>query len=222
MRKLALALPTTSLLISTARAAYLVEFSYEALDSQQSGTPRESVMAPTQLPESKLTLVKNGGSLSATPMESVSRLSEIDSEIREQIDELITEFNAREEDGKIIVSLSGDILFDFDKSDIRADAEPVLDQMSELLDAFETSPVIISGHTNSKGEDDYNLALSERRTVSVRDWLSDDGIEQSRMSTEGLGEQNPVAPNTNPDGHDDPAGRQKNRRVEFTICSRNK
>ena len=216
MRKLALVL-TTALLIPTAGAAYLVEFSDAALDSQQSGTPRESVMAPARLPESKLTLVQIGGSLSATPMESVSRLSEVDSEIREQIDELLSEFNAREEDGKIIVSLSGDVLFDFDKSDIRADAEPVLDQMSELLDAFETSPVIISGHTDSKGEDDYNLALSERRAVSVRDWLSDDGIEQSRMSTEGLGEQNPVAPNTNPDGQDDPAGRQKNRRVEFTI-----
>lgn len=178
---------------------------------------RESFMRPLVLPASRMAVAGAGGGLAPQGIASSSRLSEVRSEMRARTGELLEEFNAREVEGKIIVSLPGDVLFDFDKSEIRDDAEPVLERLSELLAAFEAAPVIIQGHTDAMGSDAYNLALSDRRAESVRAWLRDDGIAVARMTTEGHGEARPVAPNTRPDGGDDPEGRQRNRRVEFVI-----
>ena len=76
--------------------------------------------------------------------------------------------------------------------------------------------VRIEGHTDSIGTDDYNQALSERRAASVRDWLSEHGgLTDAAFTTAGFGSSNPVAPNTNEDGSDNPFGRQQNRRVDI-------
>nr|WP_157994791.1 OmpA family protein [Paracoccus tegillarcae] len=72
-------------------------------------------------------------------------------------------------------------------------------------------------HTDAKGSDDYNMALSDRLAVSVGTWLAARGIKLDRMTTRPRGESEPVAPNTLSDGDDNPEGRQLNRRVEFTI-----
>jgi outer membrane protein OmpA-like peptidoglycan-associated protein len=78
--------------------------------------------------------------------------------------------------------------------------------------------VLIEGHTDGKGTHPYNIKLSENRAASVKKWLVENaGVSGSRITTRGWGETKPVAPNTNPDGSDNPAGRQKNRRVEITI-----
>lgn len=160
---------------------------------------------------------KGQGQLGDFGLASVARLDEVDSTLRDRTAALLRRFGARQVDGRIIVNLPGDVLFDFDKSDIRADAAPVLEQMAEILRAFGDAPVIIAGHTDAKGSDGYNLALSDRRSASVRDWLATRGILPARIETEGFGESRPVAPNTLPDGADSPEGRQLNRRVEFII-----
>ncbi|WP_133253019.1 OmpA family protein [Rhizobium wuzhouense] len=144
-------------------------------------------------------------------------LKNLESEARARTEALLSELGAHQEGSSIHVSLPGDVLFDFDKSDIRADAEEILVQMVTILTALKASPVQIEGHTDSKGGDDYNIALSARRATAVRDWLSDHGIDLIRLSTTGKGEAEPVAPNETSDGRDDPVGRQKNRRVEFII-----
>lgn len=149
--------------------------------------------------------------------QSSFRLQDVQSDLRPRTQSLLTEFGAREEDGKILIALPGDVLFDFDKSDVRANAKPVLNRLAELLTAYADAPVTIAGHTDAKGSDDYNLALSQRRAASVRDYLGGEDVDIARMSITGLGEHDPVAPNTQADGSDDPAGRQRNRRVEFTI-----
>ena len=78
--------------------------------------------------------------------------------------------------------------------------------------------VMIAGHTDSKGGDAYNMALSERRANSVRDWFrTRGGLASFSFETKGFGAKQPVAPNQKADGSDDPVGRQKNRRVEITI-----
>jgi len=74
----------------------------------------------------------------------------------------------------------------------------------------------IGGHTDGKGGKEYNQKLSERRANSVKTWLLGHGAS-NEMKTQGFGDTKPVAPNTKPDGSDDPDGRQKNRRVEITI-----
>ena len=80
------------------------------------------------------------------------------------------------------------------------------------------SDVIIRGYTDSKGTDEYNNRLSQRRAESVRDKLIEFGLESGRvLKTEGMGERNPIAPNTNKDGSDNPAGRALNRRIELEL-----
>ena len=72
-------------------------------------------------------------------------------------------------------------------------------------------------YTDSKGNAAYNARLSEQRAASVKEWLvSREGLNIA-MTTLGFGSANPVAPNAKPDGSDDPAARQRNRRVEIVI-----
>ncbi len=132
---------------------------------------------------------------------------------------LLAELKARPVDGTIVVDLPGDVLFDFDKDTLRTDAIVVLDRLVQLLSGFEGRAVAISGHTDSKGDDDYNDALSERRADRVRDYLVRHATGSRNYETRGFGERKPVAPNTQPDGRDDPQGRQKNRRVEIVIAA---
>lgn len=123
-----------------------------------------------------------------------------------------------ETETEIRIELSGDVLFDFDKADIRAEAEPVLISVADVLKQHPDAAVTIGGYTDAKGSDSYNLKLSERRAASVKDWLvANAGIRGGNLSTTGYGEANPVAPNTNLDGSDNPEGRQKNRRVEIAV-----
>jgi outer membrane protein OmpA-like peptidoglycan-associated protein len=116
------------------------------------------------------------------------------------------------------IELPGDVLFDFDKSDIPPDAEPTLRQVAEIIQRYPKAKVAIAGYTDAKGAETYNLQLSARRATSVKAWLvQQGGVDGKRMTTKGWGEAKPVAPNTHPDGSDNPEGRQKNRRVELTM-----
>jgi outer membrane protein OmpA-like peptidoglycan-associated protein len=117
---------------------------------------------------------------------------------------------------EIKISLSADVLFDFDKADLRPEAGPSLAKVAAVLKAHPKAATLIEGHTDGKGTDKYNQPLSERRAEAVRRWLAANGIG-ARMTTRGWGKAKPVAPNTKPNGADDPDGRQKNRRVEITV-----
>jgi len=135
----------------------------------------------------------------------------------EKIQAALKELGAEETETDYRIELPGDILFDFDKWTIRKDAEETLSKVGEVISAYE-HPVSIIGHTDSKGSESYNLELSKNRAESVKQWLIDQaGIDSKRIETSGKGESEPVAPNTNPDGSDNPEGRQKNRRVEIRI-----
>lgn len=138
-------------------------------------------------------------------------------ETRMKTEANLSALGARREGARILVELPSDVLFDFDKSVIRAEARPALVRLSEVLGAMPRARVAITGHTDAMGADAYNQALSERRAVSVRAWLVARGIAAGRLSAAGKGESMPVAPNAHPDGSDDPAGRQRNRRVAFLI-----
>jgi len=83
---------------------------------------------------------------------------------------------------------------------------------------YPKSPLLIEGFTDSKGEHAYNMKLSENRAAAVKQWLVLNlSVSASRITTRGWGEAKPVAPNKNPDGSDNPQGRQKNRRVEIVL-----
>ena len=123
-----------------------------------------------------------------------------------------------ETETEIRIELSADVLFDFDRSDIKDEAAASLKQVAELIRAHPDRPVRIEGHTDSKGSEAYNRGLSEDRAQSVADWLAEvEGLDDGNFEVVGFGEANPVAQNEQPDGSDDPEGRQKNRRVEIVI-----
>lgn len=151
--------------------------------------------------------------------DSTFELQDMDADTRAKTESTLTELGARQDNGRIIVNLPSDVLFDFDKADIRADARSSLTKLADVLNAMDKSDVQIIGHTDAKGSDAYNDRLSERRAASVKTWLSEFGV-MSNMTTEGKGERFPVAPNQTTSGADDPQGRQKNRRVEFIIGER--
>jgi outer membrane protein OmpA-like peptidoglycan-associated protein len=118
------------------------------------------------------------------------------------------------------IALSADVLFDFDKADILPKAQGALHQVATVIREKRTGrPVRIEGYTDSKGSDPYNQRLSGRRADAVKGWLlQKEGLNDVKFLTQGFGATRPVAPNTKPDGSDDPEGRQKNRRVEIVLA----
>ena len=119
------------------------------------------------------------------------------------------------------IELPADILFDFDKYDIRPSAADALKQVGGILRERAKGVVRIEGHTDSKGTPAYNQTLSEKRADAVRRWLAErEGLTTLKFKIDGLAATRPVVPNTKPDGSDDPDGRQKNRRVEIVFGRR--
>jgi outer membrane protein OmpA-like peptidoglycan-associated protein len=130
----------------------------------------------------------------------------------QQLEQAKRDLGAQETALVVRVQLPADVLFDFDKADIRPDAAAALAQLATIIGAYPTGRVELEGHTDAKGDDAYNQRLSERRARSVADWLvAHHRVDRARLSTRGWGEAKPVADNATEEG------RQKNRRVEAII-----
>lgn len=128
-----------------------------------------------------------------------------------------SDLTVQQEDNVVRVSMTGDVLFDFDKADIRAAAEPTLKEIAHIIASIRAGKSVIEGHTDSKGLDTYNQALSLRRAKAVAAWLVAHGVDKAKLSIIGLGSSRPVAPNNGENGSDNPGGRALNRRVEFVL-----
>lgn len=119
---------------------------------------------------------------------------------------------------EVRIDLAADVLFDFDKAVLLPKAQQTLSQAAGIIRDKAKGSVRIDGYTDAKGSDAYNQRLSERRATAVETWFKTQGnLKNVSFVTQGFGAKNPVAPNTKPDGSDDPDGRQKNRRVEIVI-----
>ncbi len=103
------------------------------------------------------------------------------------------------------------IRFDFDKSAIKPEFVPVLDEAVDILKKHADKKVEIQGHTDSIGTEAYNEKLGMRRADSVKNYLVDKGVTAENLSTVSFGESNPVADNGTKEG------RAMNRRVEFKV-----
>ncbi len=101
------------------------------------------------------------------------------------------------------------IFFDFDSARLRPESTPELEKVQRMIEDF-GAPVVITGHTDALGEDDYNLDLSVQRAEAVRDYLVGRGVDPALISAEGRGEGEPVGDNATDEG------RQANRRVVVT------
>ncbi len=113
--------------------------------------------------------------------------------------------------GDTVVTLDTDILFDFDSSEL---SDAATKKIKELVTDLPTdSEITVGGHTDSKGDDDYNKKLSEDRAKAVAEVLTSENSALD-VTAKGFGESEPVASNEE-GGKDDPEGRAKNRRVEI-------
>lgn len=130
------------------------------------------------------------------------------------LEDLGAEITAQE----IRIDLSADVLFDFDEAEIKPAAAEELGKVVQVIRVHPGAPIMVEGHTDGQGEEGYNMRLSQRRAVAVKAWLvANGGVSPNKVSTRGWGAANPIAPNTRPDGGDDPEGRRRNRRVEITV-----
>lgn len=131
----------------------------------------------------------------------------------------VQDLAVKETNTEVQIDLNADVLFDFDKADVLPKAEETLAKAADIIrQRGGKGTARIEGHTDSKGDDDYNMKLSLRRAESIRSWfVQKGGLSGVSFTTKGLGETQPVAPNTNPDGSDNPEGRAKNRRVTIVV-----
>lgn len=118
-------------------------------------------------------------------------------------------------EGIHIVFDSG-ILFDSGSDALKADAKKNIDELSRVLNKYDDTNIIVEGHTDDRGSDEYNKQLSEKRARSVANYAAGNGVDNRRFVVQGFGESNPVAVNSTEDG------RKQNRRVEIAIVANDK
>src|SRR5258708_24629594 len=129
-----------------------------------------------------------------------------------QLQQAMTALNAAESDLEIRVNLPADVLFDFDKADIRPDAAKSLAFLATIIRANPKGRTRLEGHTDAVGNGQYNQALSERRAESVKTWLvTKEGLHAAKLVPQGWGKTKPGPPT------DTDANRQKNRRLEAIV-----
>jgi outer membrane protein OmpA-like peptidoglycan-associated protein len=116
----------------------------------------------------------------------------------------------------IKITFDSGLMFATDRSALNSASQTNLAELAATLQKYEDTNILIEGHTDSTGGDEYNQKLSERRAASVADYLLGAGISQSRLQQVGYGESQPVADNSTT------AGRRENRRVEIAIFANDK
>ena len=136
--------------------------------------------------------------------------AQMDKQAEELEDELDNATIERVGEG-IQITMDSAILFDFNSSTVRANSRADLQKLAESLLEYENTDIIVVGHTDATGSEEYNQALSERRASSAASVLLQSGVAPERISMQGMGELEPVADNSTD------AGRQANRRVEVAI-----
>jgi OOP family OmpA-OmpF porin len=124
----------------------------------------------------------------------------------------LSDLKAKQTERGIVLTI-GDVLFATGKADLSSDALRSVDKLADFLQKYPNRNVLIEGHTDSVGSDEFNLTLSQKRADSVKETLTSRGIGEGRIATKGYGKKFPVASN------DTVAGKQQNRRVEVIILN---
>jgi outer membrane protein OmpA-like peptidoglycan-associated protein len=129
------------------------------------------------------------------------------------------DYQVREIDRGVEVIFPEALLFSFDSDRLKPQAKAKMHKIADVLNdpKVESRPIAVEGHADIIGSHAYNLDLSKRRSESVGRALVFSGVRKDRLTTRGFGDTKPIAPNTKPDGSDNPKGRTLNRRVELII-----
>jgi outer membrane protein OmpA-like peptidoglycan-associated protein len=113
----------------------------------------------------------------------------------------------------IKITFDSGILFETNSAQLSPQAEGNMRNLSRVLTKYKDTDILVEGHTDSVGTEEYNERLSQRRAEAVANYAKGLGVKGSRFTTIGYGESQPIASNTSP------AGRQQNRRVEIAIMA---
>jgi outer membrane protein OmpA-like peptidoglycan-associated protein len=143
--------------------------------------------------------------------EETAKAARAKAEAEELMKEL-SELKAQQTERGIVLTI-GDVLFATGKADLSPNANKSAEKLADFLKKHPKRDVLIEGHTDSVGKDDYNLVLSRKRADSVKYKLMADGVEADRITTVGYGKKFPLASN------DTKAGKAQNRRVEVIILN---
>ncbi|CCH55465.1 OmpA/MotB domain protein [Fibrisoma limi BUZ 3] len=111
----------------------------------------------------------------------------------------------------IKITFGSDILFDVDSYQLKPDTKRQLTEFAQTLTKYEDTDILVEGHADATGSDDYNLKLSRQRADAVAGYLREQGVKASRLDEKGYGEAQPIADNSTE------SGRQKNRRVDIAV-----
>lgn len=180
-----------------------------------SETQRAELEARRQLSEQEMQALRERNMLAEQRADSLRReAEEANRRLNEalgQLRSLVAEItNLQQTQRGLVISLSG-ILFDVGRSTLKAGSQASIERIAAVLTQYPQHQIVVEGHTDATGSDEFNLGLSRDRASSVRSALVAGGVDASKISAEGYGESRPVASN------DTPAGRQQNRRVEIVI-----
>jgi OOP family OmpA-OmpF porin len=130
----------------------------------------------------------------------------------DQLSRELSDLKAKQTERGIVLTM-GDVLFESGKASLSSEAVRNVEKLAGFLQQHPARNLLIEGHTDSVGSDEFNLGLSEKRAGAVKDQLVASGVNQERITTIGYGKRYPVA------GNDTTAGRQQNRRVEVVILN---
>lgn len=136
---------------------------------------------------------------------------EADKRAKDAMDRLNAFASVKDEPRGMVITLSGSVLFETNKSDLMPAARARLAEVAQALKEVEGRKINVLGFTDNVGNDDYNKQLSQKRAESVRSFLVSQGVREDLITAEGRGKADPVASNTTPEG------RANNRRVEIVV-----
>ena len=130
---------------------------------------------------------------------------------QQELAEVLTDATVERIEGGIRITFHAAVLFAFDSAELSTSAFESLDLFSESMQKYPNTRVLVVGHTDAVGEEDYNQRLSLQRAESVVDHLHQKEVAQARVDMMGKGESEPI------DSNETDEGRQRNRRVELII-----
>ncbi len=183
-----------------------------------SGNPYITFLTPDKngnfnltLPEGRYTLIINGNDILQK-----SKVLDINRKVL-SINKIMVTVSPIKSETEYPAYHISPVFFKFNSFSLDQNAKVNLDTLTQALDYYPFVHIHINGYTDSKGSSLYNRNLSEKRAKSVLNYLISKGINKTRITISGKGEDNPVKKNTLPDGKDNPEGRKINRRVSFSF-----
>jgi outer membrane protein OmpA-like peptidoglycan-associated protein len=179
----------------------------QALERRASEVAAQSSQYAEQLTDTQRALQQNSQQL----QQSREQLAATQQAARAAQDQLRKSESLREEAGRMIIRLSGGVMFESGGSELSQAARQRLDTVANALSAYPEREITVAGHTDSQGNDEFNRALSEKRAQAVRSYLVSRGVPEARIRAVGRGEAEPIATN------DTAEGRASNRRVEIVV-----